>query len=113
MNRGSLNRKYLAEEYSARINRVIDYIEENISHSLSLTELSNVAHFSPFHFHRIFSGMVGETLNTFIQRIRLEKAATKLILNPKKAVTEIALECGFSSSPSFARAFRCFWNECQ
>jgi len=98
--------KYLREEYTARVNRVIDYIEANISEDLSLKELADVAHFSPFHFHRIFRGMVGETLNDFIQRIRVEKAAAKLVLNPKKSVTEIAFECGFSSSSAFARLFR-------
>jgi len=98
--------KYRREEYTARVNRVIDYIEANISEELSLKELANVAHFSPFHFHRIFRGMVGETLNYFIQRIRVEKAAAKLVLNPKKSITEIAFECGFSSSSAFARSFR-------
>lgn len=78
------SKKYLREDYTARINRVIDYIEANIDKDLSLEELANVAHFSPFHFHRIFSAMVGETLNGFTQRIRIEKAAAKLVLNPKK-----------------------------
>ncbi len=50
--------------------------------------------------------MVGESLNAFIQRIRLEKAAMKLLGNPDKSVTEIALECGFSGSSTFARAFK-------
>jgi len=101
-----LRQKYLREEYTARINRVMDYIEANIGKDLSLKELADVAHFSPFHFHRIFSAMVGETLNDFIQRIRIERAAAKLILSPRKTVTEIAFECGFSSSSAFARAFR-------
>jgi AraC family transcriptional regulator len=99
-------RNFLREEYTARINRVIDYIEANIGKDLSLAELAGVAHFSPFHFHRIFSAMVGETLNGFIWRIRVEKAADRLINNPKKSITEIALEYGFSGSSTFARAFR-------
>jgi AraC family transcriptional regulator len=99
-------RNFLREEYTARINRVIDYIEANIGKDLSLAELAGVAHFSPFHFHRIFSAMVGETLNGFIWRIRIEKAADRLINNPKKSITEIALQCGFSGSSTFARAFR-------
>jgi len=98
--------KYRREEYTARVNRVIDYIEANISADLSLKELADVAHFSAFHFHRIFRSMVGETLNDFMQRIRVEKAAAKLMLNPKKSITEIAFECGFSSSSAFARSFR-------
>lgn len=96
----------LREEYVSRINRVIDYIETNIDKDLSLEILANVACFSQFHFHRIFRAMVGETLNQFIQRIRVEKAAAQLITNPKKSITEIAFDCGFSGSATFARAFR-------
>ncbi len=106
MNREAPGRRYLVEEYRSRINRVIDYIEANIDRSLSLSELADIAHFSRFHFHRIFRAMVGETLNGFIQRIRLEKAAARLTANPKKSITEIAFECGFSSLSVFARAFR-------
>jgi len=62
--------EYLRVEYTARINRVIDYVEANIDKDLSLEELAEVAHFSPFHFHRIFSAMVGETLNGFIRLSR-------------------------------------------
>jgi AraC family transcriptional regulator len=104
----SLDRKksFLREEYIARVNRVIDYIEDNIDTGLSLQDLAKIANFSPFHFHRIFRAMIGETITGFIQRIRIEKAATKLIYNPKKSVTEIAFECGFTSSSAFARAFR-------
>jgi AraC family transcriptional regulator len=102
----SPDRQYRLAEYRSRINRVIDYIEANIAKEMSLAELAGVAHFSPFHFHRIFSAMVGETLNGFIQRIRLEKAAAKLVTNPKKSITEVAFDSGFSSSSVFARAFR-------
>lgn len=100
------NQKYLREEYVSRINSVIDYIEANIDTDLSLGNIATAANFSQFHFHRIFHAMVGETLSQFIQRIRLEKAATLLVNNPKKSITEIALECGFSGSAAFARAFR-------
>ena len=50
--------------------------------------------------------MVGETINRFIQRIRLERAAAQLVFNPKKSITEIAFDCGFSGSATFARAFK-------
>jgi AraC family transcriptional regulator len=102
--------RFLREEYISRINRVIDYIESNISNELYLDKLAHVANFSPFHFHRIFSAIIGEPLNQFIQRIRLEKAATYLIENPKSSITEIAFDCGFSSSSSFARAFKDYFH---
>lgn len=97
---------YLHEEYIARINRVIDYVQTHLDQNLTLETLAGVAGFSPFHFHRLFGALVGETLGQFIQRLRVEKAATQLIYNPKKSITEIALDCGFSGSATFARAFK-------
>jgi len=100
------NNSQVRDEYVSRINRVIDYIEAHIGEHLSLETLAQVANFSRFHFHRIFSAMVGETLNQFIQRLRIEKAASRLIHNKRETITEIALECGFSSSAAFARVFK-------
>ena len=99
-------RKALRAEYIGRINRVLDYIEANLTGDLSLATLARVANFSPFHFHRIFRIIIGETLNQFIQRRRLEKAASFLLANATRSITEIALDCGFSGSSTFARAFK-------
>ncbi len=93
-------------EYVARINRVIDHIETHLDEELTLERLAKVACFSPYHFHRIFGSMVGETLQRFIQRLRLERAATQLDLDPERSITEVALDNGFASSATFARAFR-------
>jgi AraC-like DNA-binding protein len=57
--------QYLREEYTARVNRVIDHIEANIDQELSLKELADIAGFSSFHFHRIFGALVGETLRFY------------------------------------------------
>lgn len=96
-------------EYLSRIHRVMDYIEAHLDQQLTLEELARVACFSRFHFHRVFKAMTSESLYQFIFRIRLEKAAHKLVHNPKKNVTEIALDYGFSSSATFARAFKTFF----
>jgi AraC family transcriptional regulator len=99
------SKELLRQEYVGRINRVIDFIEENIDTELTLETLAREAAFSPFHFHRVFSALVGETLNGFVRRLRLEKAASMATANPKETITGIALACGFSSSAAFARAF--------
>ncbi len=96
----------LRAEYLGRINRVIDHIERNLDRSLSLEELAKVAHFSPFHFHRVFGAMVGETLGRFVQRLRVERAAAMLVANPGRSITAVSIDCGFSSSATFARAFK-------
>ncbi len=97
---------YLREEYISRMNRVVDHIEQHLDESLTLDGLARVANFSKFHFHRVFRAMMGETLNQFIRRLRVERAAVQLVGNPKKSITEIAIDCGFSSPATFARAFR-------
>jgi AraC family transcriptional regulator len=101
-----LRRKALRAEYMSRINRVMDHIERHLADPLNLEELAGVANFSKFHFHRIFSALAGETLNDFIRRIRLERAAVLLADDPAKPVIVVALDCGFSSPAAFARAFR-------
>ncbi len=94
------------QEYLGRLNRVLDYIRSNITGDLRLETLAQVANFSPFHFHRLFTAIVGETVNGYIRRIRMQRAASQLIYNPKKSITRVSTDCGFSSPSSFAREFR-------
>ncbi|UCF09605.1 MAG: AraC family transcriptional regulator [Candidatus Bipolaricaulota bacterium] len=94
------------QEYTARINRVMDYVRENLSGDLRLETLASVASFSPFHFHRLFKSLVGETVHEYVRRQRCSAAAAKLIYNPKLTITEISTQCGFGSPSSFAREFR-------
>jgi AraC family transcriptional regulator len=94
------------QEYTARINRVTDYIEQHLDEAITLDSLAQIACFSPFHFHRIFTSITKEPLFKYIQRLRLEKAAFLLISNRKKTIAEIALDCGFSNQACFSRAFR-------
>lgn len=61
------------KEYIARINRVIDYISQNMNQTIDLSLMSDIAAFSPYHFHRIFTYIVGETPNNFLSRVRLER----------------------------------------
>ncbi|MBO0861218.1 MAG: AraC family transcriptional regulator [Chloracidobacterium sp.] len=92
-------------EYAQRINRVIDYLRGNLDRQVRLEELAKVACFSEYHFHRIFSAVTGETINNFTKRLRLEKAA-RLLRYSAQSLTDIAFDCGFSSSATFSRAFR-------
>jgi len=93
-------------EYTGRINRVMDYVRENLDGDLRLEKLARIANFSPYHFHRVFKAIVGETTNAYIRRHRAEKAACHLVQNSRMSITEIAMACGYSSSSSFAREFR-------
>lgn len=93
-------------EYIARLNRVLDYIGANLDGELTLEVLAGVAGFSPFHFHRLFKSLAGETLNDYVWRIRLEAAANQLAYHPETSILAISQTCGFSSPAVFSRAFK-------
>lgn len=105
----SLQKEQLRKEYIGRINRAIDFIENNLNEKLNLDEVAEVAHFSKFHFHRLFAAIMGETLNQFIKRIRMEKAASYLE-GSTYSITEIAEMIGFNSQSSFARTFKDYYS---
>jgi AraC family transcriptional regulator len=93
-------------EYEKRVNLVIDHVYAHLAEDLSLVGLARVAAFSPFHFHRIFRAISGETLFAFVQRLRLERAALALTHHRDRSILAVALDHGFSSAATFARAFK-------
>ena len=92
-------------DYAERVMLVLVHIQKHLGESLNLDELARIACFSPFHFHRIFRGMVGESVKQHVKRLRLERAAV-LLKSSEKAVTEIAFDTGYQTHESFTRAFR-------
>ncbi len=94
------------QHYHDRVNRVLDYISQHLDGDLSLDRLSAVACFSPFHFHRIFQVIAGETLNNHVRRVRLERAALLMRTSPQARITDVALQVGFGGSAEFSRAFK-------
>ncbi|SNR17008.1 AraC family transcriptional regulator [Tenacibaculum jejuense] len=96
-------------DIAVRIYKAIQYIEENSNAKLLLEDVASKAHFSPFHFHRIFKAITGETFNHFIVRKRIEKSADYLLHKPDKSISEIAFSSGFSSISTFSRTFKKFY----
>jgi AraC family transcriptional regulator len=97
-------------EYISRINKVMNHVDRHIDRTLSLGELAEIANFSPFHFHRIFTVLTGETPGNYVQRMRVEKAARMLQNDRRMTIGEIACACGFGSISLFSRSFRAFFN---
>ncbi|MHC4090962.1 MAG: helix-turn-helix domain-containing protein, partial [Planctomycetota bacterium] len=93
------------ETYKERILRVLVHIQGNLDEAWRLEDLAAVAYFSPYHFHRIFRGMVGESVMGHVRRLRLERAAYRL-KHSQQPVTRIAFEAGYETHESFTRAFR-------
>lgn len=91
--------------YKQKMLKVLNYIQANLDAPLELRELANVACFSPYHFHRMFRGMIGESLQEHIRRLRMERAAWHLRHGEKSIIT-IAHDAGYSSDVAFSRAFK-------
>lgn len=89
----------------ARMDRAARLLESRLDKPPSLSELAAAAAVSPFHFHRIWRALTGETIGQTLTRLRMENA--KALLDGKLAnVTDVALAAGFATSQSFARAFK-------
>jgi AraC family transcriptional regulator len=95
-------------DYEVCIQRTLDYIEENLQGRISLEELAELACFSPFHYHRVFHFLVGESVMDYVRKRRLTHAAIRL-LNTDEKVIDIALDLGFQYQESFNRAFKKFY----
>jgi AraC family transcriptional regulator len=93
-------------EYQRRLHAVLEHIDRHLDENLDLATLAAVAHFSAFHFHRLFHALTGEPIGDYIRRRRVEMAALRLRSQPGVPVLEIALAVGFGSTEAFARAFR-------
>ena len=96
--------------YRQRILKVLLHIQERLDEPLTLEELAGVACFSPFHFHRVFRGLVGESVMEHIRRLRLERAASRLAAGGKN-ILGIALDAGYETHESFTRAFQAMFGE--
>jgi AraC family transcriptional regulator len=88
------------------MHKVIAYIDQHMDEPLDLNALAEVAHFSSYHFHRLFSAWMGETLGDYLRRRRIEIAAMRIVGQPRVTVLSIAMSVGFSSAEAFTRAFK-------
>jgi len=93
------------QDYKVRLLRVLVYVQNHLDEPLQLAHLAHLAAFSPFHFHHVFTGMVGESVKEHVRRLRLERAASRLKLS-SAPVTDLAFDAGYQSLEAFTRSFR-------
>ena len=94
------------KNYAEKFHRVFDYIDKHFEENLTVEQLSKIASFSKFHFHRQFSEYCGISVIRYIQLMRLKRASYRLVFNPLERIIDIALEAGFENPESFSRAFK-------
>jgi AraC family transcriptional regulator len=91
--------------YEQAVQRVVSHLVTHLDESADLAALARLACLSPFHFHRVFRGMVGETPLELLRRLRLERAAHTL-RSSETSVTAVAFSAGYETHEAFTRAFR-------
>lgn len=84
--------------YKKIIIDAIDYIKENIEENLTVEEVANHCHYSKYYFNRLFRAEVGESVYSFIKRMKIENSALNMIVDSDKSITEISANYGYSSS---------------
>jgi AraC family transcriptional regulator len=94
--------------YKQQLEKVIEFIGKHLVEKLDLTQLSAIACFSKYHFHRLFTVYTGLSLQQYIRWLRLKRAAHQLVVERNKTIIEIAINAGFESHEAFTRrALRC------
>lgn len=94
------------DNYQARMQRVLAYIDAHLDDKLNLATLSQVAAFSKFHFHRQFAATFGLSVHRYVQLARLKRASQALAWDDAQSITAIAMDAGYDAPDAFARAFR-------
>jgi AraC family transcriptional regulator len=92
-------------DYAMRLERVFRWLADHMDDTLDLNQLADVACMSPYHFHRIYHAMQGETAAETVRRLRLHRAAVELITG-ELPVPRIARRAGYGSQEAFTRAFK-------
>lgn len=94
------------DNYARRFEQVFDFIEQHLDSVLTVEQLSEVACFSRFHFHRQFSQFCGVSVSRYITLMRLKRASYRLVQQSPNKIIDIALDAGFENPESFSRAFK-------
>ena len=92
-------------DYGRRIARAMALIAADPARPRTLEELAEAAAFSPFHFHRLYRELTGETPAETASRERLSRAAA-ILVREEVPVEAVARRCGYGSAAAFTRAFR-------
>ncbi len=98
--------KAALERYHARMQRVLDYIDQHLDEDLGLEMLSSVAAFSKHHFHRQFRAIFGISVHRYVQLVRMKRASYRLAYRDGDTITDIAMDAGYETPEAFSRAFR-------
>lgn len=93
------------KEYTGKFMTVCKYIDDHFAEDITLEEIAAKAGFSKFHFSRLFKQFTNVSFYKYVNQQRIAHAE-ELLSNPDQSVTQVAIQCGFSSTSSFIRMFK-------
>lgn len=93
-----------AERHLIAVDRVVAYMRGNVAEPLTLNELADVAHCSPWHFDRVFSDVTGLSPLRYLSHLRIE-AAKLAVMHSDRRIIDIAYDVGYNSLGSFGKRF--------
>lgn len=95
----------MKNDFPDRIERIVEYLNTQVGSTHSLNELAKIADISPFHFHRVYRAVTGETPFGTVRRLRMVRALS-MLKDTERSITEIAFDVGFESPQAFSRVFK-------
>ncbi len=87
------------------LQKAIDYMEEHLLDNITIQDIANQAHLSPYHFQRIFLILTEVTVGEYLRRRRLTLSAQELMSTDFKII-DLALKYGYDTPEAFSKAFR-------
>lgn len=94
-----------SERRSGQIRKVLRHVAANLEKPYTIKDLSKIACFAPFHFHRVFREITGEPVHRYIRQLRLEFSAHQLLFTDR-SIIQVALKVGYQSHEAYTRAFQ-------
>ncbi len=95
----------IKNDYYERIEKAVEFIEVNLMEKISIEMISEKAHFSKYHFIRIFRAMTGETVGNYLRRRRISESSKQLITT-NRSILSIAFDYQFESQEAYSRSFK-------
>lgn len=90
------------------VDKLIQFINENFSHNISLQDAAETVFFNPAYCSRFFKEQTGEKFSDYLLKVRMQHAAR--LLKENKKINDISKECGYHSSGYFTRVFKDYYN---
>ncbi|MBR1892420.1 MAG: helix-turn-helix domain-containing protein [Lachnospiraceae bacterium] len=101
----AMEKTAVQDEYIEKMLEICNYIDKHCGEVLKLDNIADMSGFSKFYFERIFKQITGKSFYKYVNYKRISKAE-ELLVEPDNSVTDVALNCGFSSISSFIRMFK-------